>query len=155
MAVPLTNEGEEKTSVPGKKTLWWADRKWHILKPENSSPNQDSNPHSSFGGRLGRHVCSPLHQALGALLAVSYYVVSETEPGIRCGNEDCRGNENWKLRKNIFCVGKNWQAYFFLWKLRWWICECKLKVQNWYSSWILVCYISSNLPPECPKLHRL
>ena len=41
-----------------------------------------------------------------------------------------------------------------LWKLRWWICECKLKVQNWYSSWILVCYISSNLPPDCIKLHR-
>ena len=29
-------------------------RKCHILKPENSSPNQDSNPQSSFGGRLGR-----------------------------------------------------------------------------------------------------
>ena len=26
-----------------------------------------------------------------------------------------------------------------------------IRVQNWYSSWILVCYISSNLPPECLK----
>ena len=27
---------------------------------------------------------------------------------------------------------KNRQEYiFFLWKLRWWICECKLKVEDW------------------------
>ena len=47
------------------------------------------------------------------------------------------------------------KAYFFSMKFRRWICECKLKVQNWYSSWILLCYISSNLLPECLKLHRL
>ena len=47
----------------------------------------------------------------------------------------------WKSKiaeKNIFRGEKN-QVFFFLWKLRWWICECKLKVQNWHSSLILVC----------------
>ena len=65
--------------------------------------------------------------------------------------------QKWKSKivEKYFSVEKNWQAYFFLWKWRWWICECKLKVQNWYSSWISVCYISSNLPPECLKLPRL
>ena len=32
-------------------------RKYHILKPENSSPNRDSNSHSSIGGRLGKQTC--------------------------------------------------------------------------------------------------
>ena len=26
-------------------------------KPENSSPNRDSNQHSSIGGRLGKQMC--------------------------------------------------------------------------------------------------
>ena len=70
-----------------------------------------------------------------------------SEPGICRGNEDSHRNENRKLRKNIFSVGKKIDKHtHFLWKLRWWICECKLKVQHWYSSWIVVCYISSNLP---------
>ena len=86
---------------------------------------------------------------------ISLAVLPHTEPGIRRGNEDSRGNENRKSRKKIFSVEKNQVYFFFLWKFRWRICECKLKVQNWYSSWILVCYISSNLPPECLKLHRL
>ena len=32
-------------------------RKCHILKPENSSPTWDSNPHNSIGGRLGKQTC--------------------------------------------------------------------------------------------------
>ena len=32
-------------------------RKCQILKPENSSANQDTNPHSSIGGRLGKQMC--------------------------------------------------------------------------------------------------
>ena len=32
-------------------------RKYHILKPEGSSPKRDSNPHSSTGGRLGKQTC--------------------------------------------------------------------------------------------------
>ena len=37
-----------------------------------------------------------------------------SEPGIRCGSEDSRGNENRKSRKKIFSVEKpNQQAYFF------------------------------------------
>ena len=30
-------------------------KKCPILKPENSSPSRDLNPHSSIGGRLGKH----------------------------------------------------------------------------------------------------
>ena len=63
-----------------------------------------------------------------------------SEPGIGRGNEDSRGNENWKSREKIFSMGEeNRQAYFFVWKWRSWICECKLKVQNWHSSWMLMC----------------
>ena len=51
---PLTNEGGEETGVPGENPRRRAFRKCHILKPENSSPNRDSNPHSSIGGRLGK-----------------------------------------------------------------------------------------------------
>ena len=32
-------------------------RKCHVLEPENSSPNRDSNPHSSIGARLGKQTC--------------------------------------------------------------------------------------------------
>ena len=38
----------------------------------------------------------------------------------RRGNEDSRGNENWKSWKKIFSVGKNLISILFsLWKLRW------------------------------------
>ena len=66
-------------------------------------------------------------------------------------------SRKWKskiVEKYIFRGKKSTTKLSFLWKLRWWTCECKLKVQSWYSSWIVVCYISSNLPPECLKLHR-
>ena len=53
---PLTNEGGEETGIPGENP-WTSFRKCHKLKPENSSPNQDSNPHSSIGGRLGKQTC--------------------------------------------------------------------------------------------------
>ena len=32
-------------------------RKCLILKPEDSSPKRDSNPHNSIGGRLGKQTC--------------------------------------------------------------------------------------------------
>ena len=32
-------------------------RKCHILKPEDSSPKRDSNPHNSIGGRSGKQTC--------------------------------------------------------------------------------------------------
>ena len=38
-------------------------RKCHILKPEKSSPNGDSNPHFSIGERLRKQTCQPLHHA--------------------------------------------------------------------------------------------
>ena len=44
-------EYPEKT--PGEKSF----RKCRILKPENSSPKRDSNPHSSIGGRLRKQTC--------------------------------------------------------------------------------------------------
>ena len=33
-------------------------------KTEDSSPNRDSNPYNSIGGRLGKQTCQPLHYAL-------------------------------------------------------------------------------------------
>ena len=40
-----------------RKPLTTSFRKCHILKPENSSPKRDSNPHSSIGDRLGKQTC--------------------------------------------------------------------------------------------------
>ena len=40
-----------------RKTLATSFRKCHILKPEDSSPKRDSNPHNSIGGRLGKQTC--------------------------------------------------------------------------------------------------
>ena len=40
-----------------RKPLTTSFRKCHILKPENSCPNPDSNPYSSIGGRLGKPAC--------------------------------------------------------------------------------------------------
>ena len=37
-----------------------------------------------------------------------------SEPGIRRGNEDSRGNENRKSRKNILSVGKKIDKHTFL-----------------------------------------
>ena len=44
--------------------------------------------------------------------------VTHSEPGIRCRKENSRGTENRKLRKKIFCGGKNRQAYFFPMKMK-------------------------------------
>ena len=46
-----------------RKPLTTSFRKCHILKPENTSSNRDSNPHSSIGGRLGKQTCQPSHHA--------------------------------------------------------------------------------------------
>ena len=43
---------EYPEKAPGDKL-----QKIHILKPEDSSPKQDSNPHNSIGGRLGKQTC--------------------------------------------------------------------------------------------------
>ena len=40
-----------------EKPLKTSFGKCHILKPENSSPTRDSNPHCSIGGRLGKQTC--------------------------------------------------------------------------------------------------
>ena len=50
-------------------------------------------------------------------------------------------SRKWKsiIAEKIFSGKRIDKQTFFPWKLRWWICERKLKVQNWYSSWILVC----------------
>ena len=40
-----------------RKPLATSFRKCHMLRPENSSPKRDSNPHSSIGGRLGKQTC--------------------------------------------------------------------------------------------------
>ena len=43
-------------------------RKCYILKPEDSNPKRDSNPHKNIGGRLGKQACYPFHNA--SLLAL-------------------------------------------------------------------------------------
>ena len=40
-----------------RKLLAMTFRKCHILKPEDSSPKRDLNPHNSIGGRLGKLTC--------------------------------------------------------------------------------------------------
>ena len=52
-----------KPEYPEKKTLTGSFRKCHKLKPKNSSPKRDPNPHSSIGGRLGKQTCQPFHHA--------------------------------------------------------------------------------------------
>ena len=54
---PLTNEGGGGNWSTCRKPLMMSFRKCHILKPENSSPDRDSNPHSGIGGRLGKQTC--------------------------------------------------------------------------------------------------
>ena len=59
---PLTDEEGGNRSAR-RKPLTTSFRKCHIPQPENSSPNRDSNPHSSIGGRLGKQTCQSLHHA--------------------------------------------------------------------------------------------
>ena len=40
-----------------RKPLAMSFRKCHLLKPEDSSPKRDSNPHDSIGGSLGKQTC--------------------------------------------------------------------------------------------------
>ena len=56
----MKEEGNRNTR---RKPLATSFRKCHILKPENSSPKRDSNPHNSIGGRLRKQTCKPLHHA--------------------------------------------------------------------------------------------
>ena len=73
------------------------------------------------------------------------------EPGICRRNQDFCETEN---RRKIFSVEKNRQAYFFFsMKIKMMDLSMQIEGKNWYSSWLLVCKISSNLPPECLKLH--
>ena len=46
-----------------RKPLTTSVRKCHILKPGNSSPKWDLNPHSSIDGRLGKQMCYPLYHS--------------------------------------------------------------------------------------------
>ena len=64
--------------------------------------------------------CSLLYQSHMNLQAIK-------QPGILHGNED-----SWKYKskieeQNIFRGKRIDKHTFFLWKLRWWICECKLE----------------------------
>ena len=44
-----------------RKPLMTSFRKCHILKPNDSSPKQNSNPHNSIGDGLGKQTCELLH----------------------------------------------------------------------------------------------
>ena len=60
---PFTDERRGGNRSTLRKPLMTSFRKCHILKPENSSPKWDSNPHSSIGGRLGKQTFESLHHA--------------------------------------------------------------------------------------------
>ena len=55
LAEPLTDEGGEETGEPGENP--WRRASQNAKMPEDSSPNWDSNPHSSTGGRLRKQTC--------------------------------------------------------------------------------------------------
>ena len=42
-----------------RKSLATSFRKCHRLKPEDSSPKRDSNPHNSIDGKLGKQTVTP------------------------------------------------------------------------------------------------
>ena len=44
--------------------------------------------------------------------------ISISEPGIRCGNEDSRGNENGNRGKKYFLWRKKRESYFFSIKIK-------------------------------------
>ena len=58
-----------------RKPLATSFRKCHILKPEDSSPKRDSNPHNSIGGRLGKQTRYCL--LAGCLMSQQYANVSQ------------------------------------------------------------------------------
>ena len=60
LAEPFNNVGREETGYP-EKPLVISFRRCHILKPEDSSPKQDSNPHNSIGGQVVAALIPP-HQ---------------------------------------------------------------------------------------------
>ena len=61
-------------------------RKCHILKPENSSPDQDLNPHSSIGGRLGKRT---LHHAFIPLALWYFHLLDELLAQLVCCDLSC------------------------------------------------------------------
>ena len=63
---PLTDEKRGGNQNAQRKPLTTSFTKCHILKQKNSSPNQDSNPHSNIGGRLlqEKQTCEPLYHSL-------------------------------------------------------------------------------------------
>ena len=54
LAEPLNRWRRGGNQSTHKKTLATSFRKFHILKPEDTSNKRDSNPHNSIGGRLGK-----------------------------------------------------------------------------------------------------
>ena len=64
LAETINWQRKEGNRSAQRKALTTSIKKYHMLKPKNSSPSQDSNPHSSTGGRLGKQICSPLHHFL-------------------------------------------------------------------------------------------
>ena len=65
-----------------RKPLATSFRKCHILKPKDSSPKRDLNPHNSIGGRLGKQACQPLHYTGGRLGKQKYKPLHHASPQI-------------------------------------------------------------------------
>ena len=73
-------------------------QKCHILKPENLSPNQDSNPHSSIGGRVEKHTYK--HRLVGLVVRRP-----PRERKIRGSNPACDGIFQGSSRTNDLKIG--------------------------------------------------
>ena len=71
--------------------------------PEDSSPNRDSNPHSSIGGRLGKQMCYPLHHASPRVLL---YLIGESvqHSGILTCNIDSLPDTEYRERPKVRTV---------------------------------------------------
>ena len=73
MCAQLARAPKLEIRVPRKKTLITSFRKCHILKPENSSPNQNSNPHSSICSRLRKADILTIAQCITSPTPTNYF----------------------------------------------------------------------------------
>ena len=114
-----------------RKPLATSFRKCHILKAENnSSPNWDSNPHSSIGGRSGKLTCWSLHQAVGDLQPVNRYchfkathLVKPILRTLHTSNKVYRKSDQAHLF--IYIIKNTWDNWY-----RWKLCETIDKGSN-------------------------
>ena len=91
-----------------EKTLNNEFQKSHILQPENSSPNQDSNPHSTIGGRLGKQTYEQLHHA-SPHQSTQHIVTQHNDPWPPVDAPPCSRRRTRQHRWGWICVGWSWR----------------------------------------------